>query len=167
MLFSFLSVPLGRVIGVLSKNDGPALCVENLHQSVSELTAGEYLISQQMKDKLLNPHLAMIYQCSNQLFPLNEELIPKFYCATKLLSPGRKTYYLSTVVVGVNPELKLASPICEGVNKVHGDRCLSTNSFIVNEQVFISQTASFVISDDLHVTPNTMDSTIRILESIG
>ncbi|XP_074350257.1 uncharacterized protein LOC141689765 [Apium graveolens] len=114
MLFNFLSVPLGRVIGLLSKNDGPVLSVENIHQSVCELSAGGYLISEQVKDKLLNPRLAMIYQCSNQLFPLNEELIPKFYWAAKLLSPGRKTYYLSTVGSGVNCEIKLASPMLEG-----------------------------------------------------
>ncbi|KAK1398298.1 hypothetical protein POM88_008161 [Heracleum sosnowskyi] len=144
MLFSFLSVPLGRVIGVLSKNDGPALCVKNLHQSVSELTAGEYLISQQMKDKLINPHLAMIYQCSNQLFPLNEELIPKFYCATKILSPGRKTYYLSTVAAGVNRELKLASPMCEGR--------------------FLKGSTKFMVTDALVVTPLSSMSCISYLQ---
>lgn len=144
MLFSFLSVPLGRVIGLLSKNDGPALSVENIYQSVSELSAGEYFISQQVKDKLLNPHLAMIYRSSNQLFPLNEELMPKFYCATKLSSPGRKSYYLSTVGSGVNRELKLASPMSEGR--------------------FLKGSTMFMLTDDLVVTPLSSMSCVSYLQ---
>lgn len=145
MLFNFLSVPLGRVVGLLSKNDGPTLSVENIHQSVCELSAGGYLISQQVRDKLLNPHLAVIYQCSNQLFPINKELIPKFYWAAKLLSPGRKTYCLSTVGSGVNREIQLASPMSEGL--------------------YLKGSTKFMVTDDLVVTPLSPMSCIRYLQS--
>ncbi|KAK1396241.1 hypothetical protein POM88_006104 [Heracleum sosnowskyi] len=77
-LFSFLPLPLGRVIGLVGKGYAPALSVENLHQSVSNLRVDGYFNWKEMKDMLLSPKLSMLYQCPEQLFPLEEDRIPKF-----------------------------------------------------------------------------------------
>ncbi|KAL8146460.1 hypothetical protein AgCh_004258 [Apium graveolens] len=45
-LFSLLTVPLGRVISVLNKDDGLASCVRNMRRSISGLSVGEHLRSQ-------------------------------------------------------------------------------------------------------------------------
>ncbi|KAK1373181.1 hypothetical protein POM88_029374 [Heracleum sosnowskyi] len=60
-LFSLLTIPLGKVISLLNKNHESTLCIENMHHSVVELNVHEYLLSEKLKDKLLNPKLARYY----------------------------------------------------------------------------------------------------------
>lgn len=70
-LFSCLTIPLGKVISLLTKNQESTLSIENMHQSVLELNVHEYLRSQQVKDMLLNPKLFMYYLGSSHIFPLH------------------------------------------------------------------------------------------------
>lgn len=102
-LFSFLAVPLGRVIRMLSKEDGPASCVKNIHQSLSELSVGEYLKSQQTKDMLVCPQFAMLYLFTDQLF--KNDKYPKLHVPPE--SIGTNKWYLSSYCSSGYRELRL------------------------------------------------------------
>lgn len=69
-LFNLLTIPLGRVLGLLCEYYAPALCVENIYQSVSDLNVAEYFKSKELRDMLRCPQLAMLHKCSSQLFPV-------------------------------------------------------------------------------------------------
>lgn len=142
-LFSFLTVPLGSVISLVSKGYPPALCVENIHQSVSNLRVGEYFKSKRKKDMLLSPKLSMLYQCSNQLFPLKEGRIPKF-CLKPVLPFDEEQYNLRSGFG--DRELKLASLMGEG-------------GFLKG------LTTKFMVTDDMVVTPFTPMSCMKYIRS--
>ncbi|XP_074364824.1 uncharacterized protein LOC141705848 [Apium graveolens] len=144
-IFSFLTVPLGRVISLVSKCNAPALCVENIHQSVSNFRVSEFLKSQQKKDMLLSPKLSMLYQCSNQLFPLEEHRIPKF-CNNPIPLFGRRNYSLTFSSGFRGREIKLASLMGEG-------------GFLKGS------TTKFMVTDDLVVTPFTPMSCMKYIRS--
>lgn len=71
-LFSLLTIPLGRVFSLLTKDHESTFSIENIHKSVSELKVYEYLKSQELKDELLTPKLFMNYLCPDHIFPLEE-----------------------------------------------------------------------------------------------
>lgn len=143
-LFSLLTVPLGRVISVLSEGDGLASCVKNMHQSVSGLSDGKYLKSQQMKDMLLFPQVAMIYICLNQLFPLQEDKISTIHQKPKS-SAGQQCYWMTSYSDSAFHELKSASQMGEGG--------------------YLKESMKFMVTDDLVVTPFSSMSCINYVHS--
>lgn len=146
-LFSLLTVPLGRVLGLLCDYYAPALCVENVYQSVSNLNVGEYFKSKEMRDLLLCPPLPMLHKCFNQLFPLKEERIQKFHIHKTYTPPGKNYYdvpYLTKDSASATHELKLEIPSCDGL---------------------LSGSKMFMLTDDLVVTPLSSMSCIKHLKS--
>ncbi|KAK1398303.1 hypothetical protein POM88_008166 [Heracleum sosnowskyi] len=147
-LFNLLTIPLGRVIGLLSEFYAPALCVENIYRSVSDLNVAEYFKSKEMRDMLLCPQLVMLHKWFSQLFPVKEEIIQKFYLYKKYTPPGQCYYeppYLTRNPSSATRELKLASPLCDGV--------------------LLSGSTMFMLTDDLVVTPLSSMSCIKYLQS--
>ncbi|KAM0003125.1 hypothetical protein Hdeb2414_s0297g00860121 [Helianthus debilis subsp. tardiflorus] len=70
-LFGFLWLPLGTVIGTLTKGASTSRCMENILRSISNMSVGKYLKTQDIKDMLLKPHFGQKYFSKNQIFPLN------------------------------------------------------------------------------------------------
>ncbi|KAL1834477.1 hypothetical protein ACET3Z_004128 [Daucus carota] len=141
-LFSFLAVPLGRVISMLSKNNEPALCVQNIHQSVSELKVGEFLKSQEKKEMLICPQLSMLYLFSKQLF--KDDKFPKLYGSPSTL---KEYYYLSSYDDSSSREMILANP--------------------TGEKGFLKGPEKFMVTDDLVVTLFTTMSCLKYVQSCG
>ncbi|KAI3670965.1 hypothetical protein L1987_87610 [Smallanthus sonchifolius] len=69
-LFSCLSLPLGTVTGTLLKGASSISCMDNLFKSISNMSVGRYLNSQDIKDMLLKPHIGQQYSSKNQVFSL-------------------------------------------------------------------------------------------------
>ncbi|XP_076919181.1 uncharacterized protein LOC143579890 [Bidens hawaiensis] len=88
-LFGFLSIPLGTVIGTLMNGASSLTCMDNIIKSVSHLSVGIYLKSQDLKDMLLEPHFGQQYSSKNQLFLLAGTEIPSKMLAVmnKLQNP--------------------------------------------------------------------------------
>ncbi|MFS7965924.1 hypothetical protein Hanom_Chr09g00767871 [Helianthus anomalus] len=55
-LFCFLSIPLGTVIETLMNGASSISCMDNIFKSISSMSVGRYLKSQEIKDMLLKPH---------------------------------------------------------------------------------------------------------------
>ncbi|KAM0003123.1 hypothetical protein Hdeb2414_s0297g00860101 [Helianthus debilis subsp. tardiflorus] len=53
-LFGFLSLPLGTVIGTSTKGASTSRCMDNILRSISNMSVGKYLKSQDIKDMLLS-----------------------------------------------------------------------------------------------------------------
>ncbi|KAM0003141.1 hypothetical protein Hdeb2414_s0017g00502961 [Helianthus debilis subsp. tardiflorus] len=69
-LFSFLSIPLGTVIGTLMEGASSIICMDNTFKSISNMSVGSHLKSQDIKDVLVKPHIGQDYTSRNQAFPL-------------------------------------------------------------------------------------------------
>ncbi|KAJ0705927.1 hypothetical protein HanLR1_Chr09g0300991 [Helianthus annuus] len=70
-LFGFLWLPLGTVIGTLTKGASTSRCMDNILRSISKMSVRKYLKSQDINDMLLKPHFGQKYFSKNQIFPLN------------------------------------------------------------------------------------------------
>ncbi|KAJ3670304.1 hypothetical protein LUZ60_010628 [Juncus effusus] len=66
-LFSLLALPVGTIVNLLSK-DGMVGCIGQLHSSLEQLDES-YLLSEEKKSSLLNPHVFST-QISDNLLPL-------------------------------------------------------------------------------------------------
>ncbi|KAJ0879717.1 hypothetical protein HanRHA438_Chr10g0454741 [Helianthus annuus] len=55
-LFGFLWLPLGSIIGTLTKGASTSRCMDNILTSISNMSVGRHLKSQYIKDMLLKPH---------------------------------------------------------------------------------------------------------------
>ncbi|KAM0036819.1 hypothetical protein Hdeb2414_s0014g00430841 [Helianthus debilis subsp. tardiflorus] len=79
-LFGFLQIPLGTMIGDLM--DGTS-CIENLNnmfKSISSMSVGEGIKSDELKNMLLRSPLVHTNLSVNQIFPLSVLCAPKSYC---------------------------------------------------------------------------------------
>ncbi|KAK1370713.1 hypothetical protein POM88_036805 [Heracleum sosnowskyi] len=120
-LLSLLTIPLGKVIRLLNNNHQSIFCFENVHKSVLELNVDEYLRSQKVKEKLLNPKLSEYYLGSSHIFPLEGNPI----C----------NKYLSDLDSDIFKELTDASPKLEGF--VRGP-----TKYMVTDDLFVSPFSS-------------------------
>ncbi|KAJ9551063.1 hypothetical protein OSB04_015108 [Centaurea solstitialis] len=75
-LFGFLEIPLGTLVGKLMNANTSFECLNNLFASISNMSVGEWIKSQKLKDMLIQPQLVLKYVSENQIFPLN---VPKSY----------------------------------------------------------------------------------------
>ncbi|KAI3701647.1 hypothetical protein L6452_26879 [Arctium lappa] len=75
-LFGFLEISLGTLIGKLMNGNTSFECFNNLFASISNMSVGECIKSQDLKDMLIEPQLVLKYVSENQIFPLN---VPKSY----------------------------------------------------------------------------------------
>ncbi|KAJ9551071.1 hypothetical protein OSB04_015116 [Centaurea solstitialis] len=75
-LFGFLEIPLGTLVGKLNNGNTSFECLNNLFASISNMSVGECIKSQKLKDMLIQPLLVYKYVSGNQIFPLN---VPKSY----------------------------------------------------------------------------------------
>ncbi|KAF5789083.1 hypothetical protein HanRHA438_Chr09g0377771 [Helianthus annuus] len=69
-LFGLLSIPLGTVVGTLMNGASSISCMDNIFKSISNMSVGRYLKSQDIKDMLLEPHFGQEYSSKNKLFPI-------------------------------------------------------------------------------------------------
>lgn len=144
-LFSLLTVPLGKLISLLTK-DHESLSIENIHQSVFEFNVGEYLKSQQLKDMLLYPKLLSHYLCTDQIFPLEETNLDKFLKQSS--SEGNYDYSLTLDSTQAYKNLTDHSPKL----KLEGG--------------FVRGPTKFMVTDDLVVTPLSSMSCFTYLHTL-
>jgi hypothetical protein len=69
LLFSFLKFPLGAVLHIL-KGISFLSCIDNLYKSMTELCSERCLRSQNIKDLLTNPRIALQFELQNKIVPI-------------------------------------------------------------------------------------------------
>lgn len=134
-VFGFLAISLGTVIGTLMDGTSSLVCMDNIFESISNMSIGRHFKSQSVKDSLLKPHYGHEYVSKNCIFPLKKASVRKVYVSL----PAEENWnwratsfftfdkYESDCVVG-----SVCVPMSGGLFKPSG---------------------KFVVADDLVITP--------------
>ncbi|XP_074352046.1 uncharacterized protein LOC141691207 [Apium graveolens] len=115
LLFTFLSIPLGKVISLLSASHSSTVVAENLNKSVSDLNVNRYFKSQKLKNMLLDPKLAEHYYSSNQIIPLKQAATPSLCCEHLVNPKGSDVFMKARTMFMVTDDLvvtPLSSATC-------------------------------------------------------
>ncbi|KAK7256840.1 hypothetical protein RIF29_30371 [Crotalaria pallida] len=86
-LFSFLTIPLGRVEHMLKGNSCLG-SIDNLYKSVVDLESNSYLRSGDLKDKLVKSQLAHQFKLQRQILPIDEAPSSNYFCYSKVDNKG-------------------------------------------------------------------------------
>ncbi|XP_058741677.1 uncharacterized protein LOC131614067 [Vicia villosa] len=70
LLLSFLSYPLGGVVGVLGGNCSVSN-IDSLYKSIVDLDETKYLMSKEAKNRLVDSRLSKVFQSGKQILPID------------------------------------------------------------------------------------------------
>ncbi|XP_020261382.1 uncharacterized protein LOC109837511 [Asparagus officinalis] len=154
ILFSFLTLPMGTIIRLLNKESSVG-CMDKLYKSVENLDP-KYLETKACKTMLLQPRSEAEIPCedlvvnADDLMPRRHYTCPTFGCfiKNKLYSSFRG----SPCLCGK------ATDQCGLWDKVENN---------AKNSVFLKEAATYVITDDLHVTRATTITTVSLLQKLG
>ncbi|KAK2972216.1 hypothetical protein RJ640_014274 [Escallonia rubra] len=148
-LFSFLTIPLGSVVSLLG-GECSLRGINNLYNSIRSLDAERHVKSQDLKDMLLEPMLAQKFLCKNQILPIREVEAPPLCCvggARHIYRTDRNSDFPCSSVTCIDPKNPTG-----GTTVVGG---------------FIKGPATFMVTDDLTVTPFSSLSIISALKRLN
>jgi len=168
-VFSFLTLPLGAVVHML-QGISSLKCIDNLYKSMTELYPRRYLISHELKDKLTKPQCAPHFRVRTQLLPTDAASLQAYYCHTYYnsdndvycadLTKGKARSKNNTSVPDKFVPFKL---------KLVGFKSYLSGSFEKLACIVVSSYArgpsTYMVADDLRVTPMSSISTISYLNS--
>ncbi|XP_022004518.1 uncharacterized protein LOC110902087 [Helianthus annuus] len=149
-LFGFLQIPLGTMIGDLM--DGTC-CIENLNnmfKSISNMSVGEGIKSDELKNMLLRPQLVHTNLSVNQIFPLSVLCASKSYC--HIYEEKGTTFAYLTPSVGKNRFGYMFRECSLKDSRVEGQ--------------YLKAFAKFMLTDDLVVTASSSFSSITMLGTL-
>ncbi|KAL5990127.1 hypothetical protein ACLOJK_011024 [Asimina triloba] len=143
LLFSFLTFPLGSIVKILGLGSSIG-CLDNLYKSVDDLSPEDgCMVSEESSTTLLEPKLALHWQCESQILPVMEEGpkgIDIYQCSRFpfILQSG------SHIVNWINPKISGGTSECGG-------------GFVKGPKT------AFMVTDGLDVKPMSLISGISIL----
>ncbi|XP_024626724.1 uncharacterized protein [Medicago truncatula] len=162
-LLSFLTFPLGGVLHML-QGFSSISCIDNLYTSMTALSSDRYLMSQDLKNKLVKPLCAAQFELRNQILPISAVSLPLYYCHTYQLNgvhglrgpvPGTLTStpkYMNDCITQQNTQLSFVDP----------KFCMSKSS---NSGEYARGPSMFMVTDDLAVTPMSSVTALSYLIS--
>jgi hypothetical protein len=155
LLLSFLTFPLGAVLHML-EGLSSVTSIDNLYNSMIELSSDRYLMSQDLKKKLVKPLCAAQFELRNQILPIAASCLPTFYYHTSVFeiklrealtyTPKFETNcynHTNTLLFFVDPKF-----------------CMSKSS---SSGEYAKGPAMFMITDNLVVTPMSSVSALSYL----
>lgn len=159
VLFSFLTFPLGTVVRFMAKEtDIEAVefgSLNSLYQSVVDLDE-QYLWTHTCKEMLLKPRNSMEAYCRNLKLNIDDTEPLQYYicdcedCTCDHPSVKCLTTFKNQKSQCGKPMNKLISPYSSAT-----------------ENGFVVETATFIITDDLHVRPNNIGTGVSLLRMNG
>ncbi|KAK1373178.1 hypothetical protein POM88_029371 [Heracleum sosnowskyi] len=161
ILFSFLTLPMGTIVRLLANGSDPSHekvnigGFNNLYESVANLDA-MYFRTKECQDMLLRTRNSAEVQCQNLKINIDDMKPIQYFICEYLCS---KTWNSSNTHLSTCSSARCKNCPYLLNRAIHFDA--------MGEGVFVPKTSSFVISDDLHVIPNNLTSTLGILESRG
>ncbi|CAJ2670636.1 unnamed protein product [Trifolium pratense] len=146
-LLSFLTFPLRGVLHML-QGFSSVSSIDNLYNSMTELSPDRYLISQDLKNKMVTPLCAPQFELRNQLLPISAASLPTYYYHTY------QTKVFSRCLPSVNSTPKYVSNCVSLYNTllsyVDPKFCLSKSS---SSGEYAKGPSMFLVTDSLVVTP--------------
>ncbi|XP_047173213.1 uncharacterized protein LOC124841075 [Vigna umbellata] len=155
LLFSFMTLPLGGVLHMLEGKSSLS-CIDKLYKSISELSPDRYLRSQRVKEELANPKCAPLFTISDQILPIGEDILPVYYCNTFIYGKERHVVLSTSTrprIYGydMNARLEIFDP----------KSCIGDSR---SDKGFVKGPSTFVVTDDLFVTPMSSISAVSCLK---
>lgn len=161
LLFSFLTLPTGSVIKLLSalKRAKKIGSLTNLYSSVDKLQT-EFMNAE--KSHLLEPNGMSTH--SNDILKI--QLAPTVYyvCATQRPGCRVRTHYMTTQIGDL---CDCGNPMSFAVqlqNPSNGD---NTNSAGTSGGGYVKQTVTFIITDDLEISPSSTITSLNLLNKLN
>ncbi|XP_028770577.1 uncharacterized protein LOC114727954 [Neltuma alba] len=181
ILLSFLTLPLGTIARLVSRDSNMKPCrfgcISSLYESVGNLDP-KYLNSETCKQMLLQPRNSMERYNQNLKLNIDDTKPTKYYaCGDCLIGEVG-----SLVSTSKNMKCKcgrdfthllipckslLCSPQLSGSDKnASGDAGDLVQNADNTWEGYVKETASFIISDDLSVTPANFNTTLCLLKNL-
>jgi hypothetical protein len=159
---SVLTFPLGGVLHML-QGFSSLNCIDNLYKSMTELSPENYLISQDLKNKLTKPSIAAQFRLDNQILPIGAVSLPVYYCHTYILQ-NQYTRALTTTTTIATRKLgvRYSDEKCVPLYFVDPKFSASNSS---NRGEFVKGPSTYMVTDDLVVTPMSSFNAISYLNS--
>ncbi|KAG2404726.1 uncharacterized protein HKW66_Vig0243730 [Vigna angularis] len=129
---------------------------DKLYKSISELSPDRYLRSQRVKEELANPKCAPLFTISDQILPIGEDILPVYYCNTFIYGKERHVVLATSTrprIYGydMNARLEIFDP----------KSCIGDSR---SDKGFVKGPSTFVVTDDLFVTPMSSISAVSCLK---
>ncbi|KAL3635493.1 hypothetical protein CASFOL_020040 [Castilleja foliolosa] len=161
VLFSFLTLPLGKIVRILKKHYGDKALVfgsiTTLYDGLSNLESSHFW-TEGGKQMLLDPTSSFIDECRRLKLDIGDNQPIKYYTCENLNCSYHRTsnlgMYYDTVRCDCGKQLKKEIPV-RNVPKAD------------DGEVFTIKTATFLISDDLQILPNVTASIKQIISDLG
>ncbi|KAJ9551069.1 hypothetical protein OSB04_015114 [Centaurea solstitialis] len=162
-LFSIMALPLGTIVRVLEKCPDQNLkairSLKNLYQSLTELPA-DCFSTEESKFMMLNPKTKLYDSCKNLKLNIdNTEPTKYFLCENEGCNLRYDSYFSTCNVAKCRKCRKLMTREIE-YQDIH-----TKNNH--DDGVFVPNAATFIVTDDLRVMPNTLDLSLGLLFSHG
>lgn len=141
-IFSFLTFPLGGVLHILESST-PGSCMDNLYKSLVELGPDNFLLSQNLKDKLTNPPCCSKFELKNQILPIRVAPLPVYYCHTYFKSD------IQNIQIRFTKEKKCPNP---KYSEMYVPLKLVDPNFSYSGE-FVKGPSLYMVTDNLVVTP--------------
>ncbi|KAJ6299570.1 hypothetical protein OIU76_020523 [Salix suchowensis] len=164
ILFSFLTMPTGTIIHLLSSlsTKNGIGCMNNLYKSV-ENTDVMYFRTEACKDMLLLPHNAAAAYCKSLKLKIDDFDALRFFCCESpdCTSSGYKLWsHYKNLYCGCGlPMSRIVNLSCQAPP--------NSGSDARNRGVFVKALARFVVSDNFQVMPASLSASISILTKLG
>lgn len=156
-LCSILTTPLGSMMNLLRGNTCLG-SMDNFYTSVSNWNIGSPFISNELKDRLVSPQLAIHHKSRNNgLFSLKEADAPSFYCYSYCIEncPRKRFFGYLTLTKGTAEDREAYYSL------------LTMKKHAMVEGCFVKKPAMFMVTDDLTVSPLSYISRISLLNRSG
>ncbi|MFS7965944.1 hypothetical protein Hanom_Chr09g00768091 [Helianthus anomalus] len=156
ILFSFMTLPLGTIVRLLGKLDDKKFealgSLKNLYQRLENFPEC-YLSTEECKHMFLNPRSLSYDHCRNLKLQIDDtEPLIYFQCAA-----CRSMYSTCTKAKCGN----CGKLMNQEVGYKKPEVCVGSGG------VFVSERATFIVTDDLCVMPYTSANSIRLLTGLG
>uniref|UniRef100_A0A5B6YRD0 DUF674 family protein n=1 Tax=Davidia involucrata TaxID=16924 RepID=A0A5B6YRD0_DAVIN len=165
-LFSFLTFPLGSIVKLLNRNSCLG-CMDNLYKSAEDLSTGNYIKSEECTKMLVCPKLAPYFSLENQPLQIEEASYPQYLCDREEDSYPQYLYDCDV------PERFIVSAKSSPAES-SDERCLaaimdpkSPTGETQPGKGFLRGPATFMITDNLTVTPLSPISSIALLNQLN
>ncbi|KAI3701649.1 hypothetical protein L6452_26882 [Arctium lappa] len=160
-LFSIMGLPLGTIVRVLEKSSDKNLkalgSLRNLYQSLMELPA-DCFFNEESKFMMLNPRTSLYDSCRNLKLNIDDTEPTKYFvCENEGCNLPSASYFSTCSVARCRHCRKLMTREIEYADKYIGRY----------DGVFVQNAVTFIVTDDLHVMPNTLGSSLGLLFDLG
>jgi hypothetical protein len=149
LLLSFLSFPLGAVVRVLG-----GICsvgnIDSLYKSIVDLVESKYFVSQEAKNRLVDPKLAPLFKFSQNMFPVEDPCM-RYYCFYK----------------GTNYENGSNLFITDEYRSEWGKyEMLEVETQRVSYEGYVKGPRAYMVTDDLVLTPWSPISALHLINHL-